>query len=109
MEMIRSLEPLSYEERLRELGLLSLQKRRLKGILFMWTNIQWMEGENKSDTQLQSVVHSDRSQWGRTETREIPFEHKKKLLSLFKWSDIWAVYSDTVEPPSQEHSKINWL
>lgn len=67
MEMINSLEPLSYEERLRQLGLFSLEKRRLKGILFMWTNIQWMEGEKKSNSQLQPVVHSVRSQWERIE------------------------------------------
>ena len=56
--MIKRLEHLSYEERLRELGLFSLEKRRLRGNLI---NVyKHLMGENEKE-RLLSVVPSDRT------------------------------------------------
>jgi len=59
-KMIRGMEHLSYEERLRELGFFSLEKRRLQGDLIL--AFQYLKGMYKQEReQLFMSMDSDRT------------------------------------------------
>jgi len=101
------MEHLSYEERLRELGLLSLEKRRLQGDLIVIS--QYLKGTYKKDgDKLFSMACCDRTKGNGFKLKEGRFrlDIGKKIFMMRVVKHRHRLSRDVVHVPSLETFKV---
>ena len=107
MKMIKGLENLPYEERLKEIGLFSLENKRLRGDSI--TVFQYLKGSYKEDRGLlftRSHMEKTRGNWYKLHRKRFHLNIKKKLFTV-RTINHWNNFPrDVVEFPLLEVLKM---